>query len=442
MRRVALLALIAGSLAGCSALPDWWAASDKPPLPGDRISVLALEKALEPDPRIADLQVRLPRPWPNPDWPQPGGYPSHAMQHLALGDATTTLWRADIGASSDSEERIVAPPVVAGNHVFAMDARSTVTAFDAQTGTRRWRVDLTPRGEDHGAIGGGVTFDSGRLYATTAYGEVVALEAETGKVLWRRALTSPFRAPPTVGANRVFAVGSDSQLHVLAGDSGETIWTHVGIQEAAGLLGAAGPAVDGGMVVVPFSSGELYGLRADNGVVAWNDALIRTGRVSPVGLINDITGLPVIDRGRVFAIGHAGRMVAIDLRTGERVWEQEIAGLQSPWVAGDFVYVVTLDAELICMSQRDGRVRWVRQLDRYRDPNSRSDKGRVVWYGPVLGGDRLVLASSQGEAISVSPYTGEVLGRMKLSGAAATAPVIANGILYLLTTDARLLALK
>ena len=73
----------------------------------------------------------------------------------------------------------------------------------------------------------------------------------------------------------------------------------------------------------------------------------------------DIHGRPVIDRGRVFAVSHSGRMVAIDLRTGDRVWEQEIASSHSPWVVGDYVFVLANDNELVCLTRDEGKVRWV-----------------------------------------------------------------------------------
>ena len=76
----------------------------------------------------------------------------------------------------------------------------------------------------------------------------------------------------------------------------------------------------------------------------------------------DIRGRPVIDRGRVFAVSHSGRMAAIDLRTGDRVWEQEIGSSHSPWVAGDYVFVLANDNELVCLTRDEGKVRWVRQL--------------------------------------------------------------------------------
>ena len=104
LRRTLLLAaVLLPVLSGC-AIADWLDDKEKPPLPGERVSVLSLESQLEPDPRIADLRVRLPKPWLNPEWPQSGGYPSHAMYHLDLAPNLTEVWKVSIGASTDSDQ--------------------------------------------------------------------------------------------------------------------------------------------------------------------------------------------------------------------------------------------------------------------------------------------------------------------------------------------------
>ncbi len=442
LRRTLLLAaVLLPVLSGC-AIADWLDDKEKPPLPGERVSVLSLESQLEPDPRIADLRVRLPKPWLNPEWPQSGGYPSHAMYHLDLAPNLTEVWKVSIGASTDSDQVIVAQPVVADGRLYAMDARTRVSAFDAQTGASIWQTSLYPKGEDKGIIGGGVAYDRGTLFVTTGYGEIIALEAQSAKELWRSKIDLPFRSAPTVDGSRVFATTTENQSYAFDRDTGRQVWSHAGIAEQAEFVGGANPAAEAGTVVVPYSSGELYALRGDTGAVAWTDTLTRASRFSPIGTIADIRGRPVIDRGTVMAISHAGRMVAIDQRTGERLWEQDIAGIQQPWPAGDFVYVVTTDAEVVCLWRRDGRIRWVSQLDRWKNPESKRDKGLIVWQGPVLAGDRLIMVSSERKAVTLSPYTGELLGEIKLSGAAATSPVVANGMLYILTDDAYILALR
>ncbi len=442
-RGVAGALLAAGVLfatGACDTVTDWVGASEGPPLPGQRVSVLRLEQTLEPDPGISDLEVKLPAPWRNEIWPHADGYSNHAMHHLDLGADLATAWRRDAGEGSGDETRLLSRPIVADGRIFVFDAMSTVRAFEAANGKPLWDIDLTPEEEDEGALGGGIAWLDGRIFAATGYGEVVALDGASGKALWHQRLGTPFRVPPAAADGRVFVIGVDNRTHALAADDGRPLWEHSGIAEEAGLIGGAAPAVDGGIMVSAYSSGELFALRVENGRPVWQDQLLRIARFTPLASLAEIRGAPIIDRGLVIAISHSGRMVAVDLRTGARIWEIDVEGVETPWVAGDFIFAMTTQSELLGISRRDGRIRWVTQLQRFEDEDGSGDA--LQWAGPVLGGDRLVAVSSHGQAIAVSPYTGKVIGRLELPGEALLAPVVADATLYILTDDANLVALR
>ncbi len=436
LRTVSTLAVVALGLTACG---DWFGETGDPPLAGERLPVLTFQSQIEPDPRIADLAVRLPRPMVNTGWPQAGGDPNHAMHHLAASGGLARLWRADIGDGSSDDAMLLAQPVIDGGRIYTMDVDASVAAYDAETGEAIWRTRLDGE-DDDGTLGGGVAFDSGRLYATTGLAEVAALDAATGKIIWRRRLSGPIRAAPTVRDGRVFVVTIANELFALNAADGKTLWLHNGLSEVAGLVGGASPAVDGGIVVAPFSSGEVVALRVENGRVVWTDTLTALRRTDPVTSLAHVRGRPVIDRGRVFVVGNAGRTVAIDLRTGNRLWEQAIGGVHGPWVAGDFVFVVSNNSELVCLSRRDGRIRWIRALQRYEDEEDRTDP--IRWAGPVLAGDRLLVSGTTGQMWSVSPYTGELLGWIEVPGPVLISPAVANQTVYVLTDDAELIALR
>ena len=434
--RVVLVALLVGPLiAGCSGKKK------KTRLKGERISVLAFEQTLQADPRLATVQVRLPKPYVNEAWPLGGGYPTHAMHHLALGRDLKEVWRASIGVGNERSEPLVSPPVVADGRVYTLDAEAMARAFDAETGRRLWSVKFKRKGEKKAiAFGGGIAFDDGRVYITTGYGFAVALDAASGAEVWRTELGVSLRGTPTIKDGRVFLNSYDNQLFALDAGSGKVLWYHVAVSETAGMLGTASAAVFGDTVVGAFSSGELVALRVENGRLAWSDTLTRTGRMTPLATISDIDGDPVIDRGRVYAISHSGRFVAIDLRSGERVWERNIGGIQTPWIAGEFIYLVTTDNEVVCLSRNSGRVRWVRELQRFENENKK--KNTVFWAGPVLAGDRLIVVSSHGFALSISPYTGEILGAEKIAKKVFISPIVADQTLYILTNGGRLIAMR
>jgi len=432
---ILLLLLVATAAGGCNLFSD-----KKQPLPGERISVLSLDRLLEPDPDLARIPITLPPPVVDPDWPEAGGYPNHAMQHLSLPDRLTRVWRTDIGEGSSRYTRVLAQPIVAGNRVYAMDGGVQVSALDAATGNRLWQVDLKPEDERGNSFGGGVSLWDDRLYVSSGYGQVLTLDPTTGKTIWKRDIGAPVRSPPTVADGRVFVVTVENELAVLAADDGRRLWTHNAIPETASLVGSASPAVEGEVVVAAYSSGELFALTVENGRPLWSDNLATTRSVDAVSSLADIRGRPVIDRGRVFAASHSGRTVSIDLRTGERAWEQEFGSIHGPWVAGDYVYILSNDNELVCLTRNEGKVRWLRKLPSYQNEKKKEDP--MEWAGPVLGSDRLIVLSSDGEAISVSPYTGEPLGREEMSAGGYLAPVIADNSLYVLTDDAKLSAYR
>jgi len=438
MRKGPVIALAAMILSGCSVYEDVFNTKKEPPLPGERISVLLHERSLSPDPELTSTQVLLPPPTPNASWPQAGGYPNHAMHHIQVSDALKRVWSVDIGSGSDDEDRLSGEPIIADGMIFAMDSQTVVSAIDAKTGTRIWSKDLTPEDDDDGHISGGLAFSNGAIYITTGFAQVIALEAKTGKDIWHKALDAPMRSAPTVRGGRVFVVTLNNQLFALDAKNGEELWTHSGLPETASMLGGASPAVDNGVVVVPYTSGQLVALRVSNGRVLWEESLAAVRRTDVISTLADIRGRPIIDRGRVIAMSHGGQIVAIDLRSGKRIWDRDIGGLESPWVAGDYVFALTNEAEVICISRTDGRIRWVRGLPRYEDPEDREDP--IIWTGPILASDRLIVAGSNGEALAVSPYNGKILGVVEMPDGVSVPPVVANGSVYFLANDAELVA--
>jgi len=437
VRGVAVVVCAALLLGGCGG---WFGAVEKPPLPGKRISVLAHQRTLAPDDEALKEPVVLPQPRINPEWPQSGGYANHAMHHLEVADNIEEAWSADIGSGVSSSEPRLPSPVIGDGRIYTMDSEHEVSAFDTENGKRLWRTDLTDDEEDDDAIVGGIAYEQGRVFATTGFAKVIALEAATGKELWRRKIGLPMHSAPTVRGGRVFVITLDNTIHALSGYDGSTLWTFSAITEAASLLGDASPAVDAGVVVAPFSSGELVALKVENGRVLWTDSLASRRRTDELASISQIRALPVIDRGRVFAISYGGIAAAIDLRTGRRNWDKEVGGLQTPWVAGRYVFLVTDEAELVCLSWGNGNVIWVTELGAYEDPEYLEDP--ILWTGPVLVGDRLIVAGSNGEAVAVSPYDGRLLGRLEMPDAVTVPPVVANGTLYILSDDAELVAYR
>ncbi len=460
---LALLTAVAILASGCGitdTMGRWFSSPHKSKIRGERISIMASDDAVKPDPTLKDIKIELPAPYRNTEWTQPGGFASNAVHHLMASGPLQQIWQADAGTGSRTKSRLTASPIVAAGKVYVLDSKARVFAFNAQNGEEAWHVSVAPRGDQDlvnmltlgvfgedkridgsKGFGGGIAFDNGRLYATTGFGDVVALEAATGKELWRKNFGVPISNAPVINGGRLFVASIDNHMHALAASNGRELWDHQGITENAGIMVSTSAAVAGEFVIAPYSSGEVYALRVQNGRPAWNDMLTRSHGVTALSEIDDIAGKPVVDRDLVFAISHSGIMAAIQLDKGDRQWQREIGGIQTPWVAGDYLFVVTLQNQLMCLTRKEGRVKWIHQLPRWTDPTD-TTSDPIVWSGPVLVSNRLIVVSSDGFAEAVSPYTGGLLARMEIPDKTYIAPVVANETLYILTNEADLVALK
>ncbi len=424
-------------VAGCGFLGE---DSDGPPLPGTRISILTFDRGIRPDHEIADEVVRLPRPYRNENWSQPGGSATHVLQHLALGDNPRIVWKADIGAGESDDRRILSQPIVMGNTIYTLDSQALVSAFSAADGKRIWKKDLEDEDEDGGYFGGGISYENGRLFVTTGFARAFALDASNGEVLWERRAPGPIHNGPAVFDGRVYVLSLDNRLQVLAAEDGRILWTNVGVEEAASIIGESSVAVESRIAVVPYTSGDLLGIDVETGRALWQENFASLRRFDPLTDIPHIRALPLIDGDRVFAVSHSGRMRAIELETGRPIWEERIGGVETPWIAGEYLFVLSDDSQFVALRREDGRIRWVTLLPRYEDEEEQ--EGLITWRGPVLAGDRLIIAGSHGKALSVSPYDGAELGEVDLPGSIAVAPTVAGETLYFVTTSGTLVAYK
>ncbi len=408
----------------------------KVPIIGTRVPVVDYESTIKVDEEAKSVSVSLPQPEANASWSQMGREASHAISNLAFSGASQPLWVNSIGAGNGAG-RLLSPPIVEEGVLYAMDTYGNVSALDASTGVELWRTDISPEGREMAIIGGGLAYGEGKIFITSPHAEVLGLDAKTGSILWRIPTLSPVRASPAYVDGRLYVLTISNMLTVLEGESGKQLWEHAGITEFAGLLGTATPAVSKGVVIVTYSSGEIYALKADNGYQLWTETLSSTRRPDSLSALSHIRALPVIDDKKVIIIGHNQKMAVYDLRRGERSWERSIGGTRTPAVSGGYIFMVNSHNELLCVTRDFGQVVWIKKLA--CDPEY-PFKG--VWEGPILAGGRLYLVSVHGNLLSLDPKNGEIIGEQNLGSPVSLPPLVAQDTLFILTDNGDVMAFK
>ena len=439
-----LLALAATTtLGGCAVIDGVRGDSGKkgnPPTIGSRVDILGIERDTEVDPALAGFAVTLPPAAVNEAWAQPGGNASKSPGHVELGQGLSRIWTAKV-TGANPRARLAASPVMSDGRIYVVDTTARVTAFDANTGAQIWSnaLEIEKDGKPS-RFGGGVSATGTNVFATNGVGDVASLAADTGALVWKKRPAGPLRGAPTLSNGNVYVMTQDNQIYALRQSDGEAQWNEAGPVAASGIFGVGAPAAAQGTIIAGYSSGELAAYRYENGRSLWSDTLSRTAMSTSVSTLTDIDADPVIDRGRVFALGKGGRMASYELVSGQRIREINIAGISTPVTSGEWVFVMTDEARLLCVARSTGKIRWISKLQRYK--NEKKKKKPISWYGPVLAGGRLVITNSHGAVWSVAPDEGTATEILDVGNDVSLAPIVANNILYILDDSGRISAFR
>ena len=386
--------------------------------------------------------LRLLQPQPVPAWTHQGGNAQHIATHAELPAELTLRWSRQIGAGDAKRHQISAAPVAQGGQLYTIDSQSMVTALD-ETGSILWQTKLG-RSSDQltDASGGGLAVRGTQLFVTTGFGTVVALDTASGAQLWSQDLASYGGASPTVYEDLLYIAARDGAAWAIDTTNGRIEWQLAGPTVAASHTGGPGPAVSDKYAVFPFGSGDVLASFRKGGLLSWSSGLsgARLGLASTQ--VRDLTGQPVIEGGSVYLASSVGRMAAVDLNTGLRIWTAKQGSKGHILIAGSAVFAVSDASNLIRLSKDDGTLIWSTPLPEFTKKSVKSRAKIHAHYGPILAGGRLILASSDGLIRQFNPADGTLVSTVELPGGAASAPIVVNGALYVLNTKGDLLAFR
>ena len=442
--------LLAGSalaflgLAACSSFPSFGNNKAKELEEADkagRITMVLSDDAVEPNPELAAETITLPEPQQIEAWTQAGANAEKVIGHVDAASSLSIAWRNGVGQGSGRKSAVATPPVASATTVYTLDADQQIVATDLANGRTLWREKLKGLSKrDKAALGGGLAVDGDTLVVASGFGYVAAYDASNGSEKWKNTLGSPMTGAPTIKEGRIFVESNNNELFALDLETGDVEWSDQAITETARVLGSPSAAAVEDFVIAPYSSGEIIAYLASNGRRLWTDAISSAGRFTPISEINDIGSRPVLAGGLVYASSQSGMTIAIDGRSGSRIWTKPIGSTQAPALTGLHMFVIGTDGQLACLNSSTGEAYWVTQLRQFE--KEKKKKKRISYSGPIVASGRILLVSSTGHLLAFSPQTGEQVDDLKLGDRVYLEPIAVQDKVLVLTDDAKLIAIK
>lgn len=423
-------------LSSCNYLPDWAGkGDDKPALPGERIALKRQSKLFEAEIPAVDSNIQLPPARKNESWKQPLGNAASVSDHLELNQPLSLAASNEVGNGTAFDTLIIPAPVVDNGRIFALDGDGTLSAHNSDNLKVIWQSDLLESDDsDDKLIGGGLATANNVVYAVNDEGLIVAVSATDGSPIWKQDLKLPIRSAPRIVGKTLLIQSADNQLLALNRRDGEPRWIHQGLNDQAAQLQTAFPATGGDMVLATYSSGEVTALTLKDGTVLWSDMLAGSAQTA---LQEERFGvLSTLMTPRVSFAGSPKSFTAYSTAKGQRIWGRRIPLMETPWLAGTTLYMLTTDYQLMAVNGGNGKILWVQSV-----PKTNGEE-TIIWQHPFVASDAVWLVGDNGELRSYSATTGDEGTSIPIPEGVITAPVIAGGALYLLDKDATLHVLR
>lgn len=349
-------------------------------------------------------------------------YPPKELVSFEERAELSSAWSQRVGRGLGRAAYPIAP-ARDGDTLFAADERGRLAAFDADDGERRWQVDLEV------PVSSALTAVAGDVYLATRNGEVLAVSQRDGSVRWRARVPSEVLAAPQPNQQLLVVQSVDGSVTALDRASGDERWTYTANRPSLTLRGTGTPTVIDPVTFAGFANGRLVTLDNRSGQPLWERRIAVAQGRSDIDRLVDLAGQPVLaPDGRLFVTSFNGRLAALEATRGEPLWDRELSSYHTPVLVGDFLFVVDEAGHVFALDANNGSEIW----------RNTALEGRAIT-APAFAAGNLVFGDFEGYLHLIDARGGELVGRTRVDRSGISVrPVTEGNRIHVLANDGSL----
>lgn len=336
---------------------------------------------------------------------------------------TSRVWTASPGRGmGDSAPSL--PLVSDGDTLWLADHRGRVHQLDAARGRQLRRIDLRME-----LSAGPAVYDDVLLFGTMD-GQLLNVDRDSGQIIWRAQLSSEILAQPVLDSGVIVVRCIDGRVFGLDARTGRRQWVYDRSVPLLTLRGNSDPVVRGGQVFVGHDDGLVNALDLQSGELLWEQRVGTSEGRTQLDRLADIDGPMQIVGLDLYVASEGRRMASIALDSGRVLWVKEVSSPTGTSVSSTSLSVTGSDDRVYLLDRRSGSTLWV---------NEQLLRRRVS--RPVMQGNFVAVADQEGYIHWLSIEDGSFVARERGSRKKpAGAPLVVGNMLYLVDINGRISA--
>jgi outer membrane protein assembly factor BamB len=327
--------------------------------------------------------------------------------------AVKRLWSSSVGGDAKFL-RVALRPAGDGNRIYAASRDGNVVAFHPESGKQIWRAKLDID------LSAGPGVGENLVVVGSSDGLLIALDAATGAETWRADITGETLARPAIKDDMVVALTIDNRLRGLSLYDGSERWIVEQSTPRLTMRGSASPVIVGSTVIAGFDNGRLVAVNLSSGDTLWEQLLSPPSGRSDLERLADVDGAIGVVGQDIYMIGYHGNLASLAVESGQILWARELSSFRGVSADWNQLYTVTEEGEIVAMTRRTGDEAWRQASLLRREPTL-----------PITFNTTVVVGDLDGYLHFFSNFDGEPVARLKMGSDAITAdPLVVGNRLY------------
>jgi outer membrane protein assembly factor BamB len=263
------------------------------------------------------------------------------------------LWGDNVGGGKKQVKlRLGLGPALDNGIVYAASDKGEVLAVAVDTGKTVWLKKLKM------PLAAGPAAGFGMVVVGSGKGVLVALDAATGKERWRTKVNSELLSAPAVSEKVVVIRSVDGRLQGFDSSTGKNLWQVEQQVPRLSLRGTAIPVIAKDVAISGFDNGKVMAVNLSTGDTVWDTALASPHGRTELDRLVDIDSAVRVVGDNVFAAGFQGRTAMLAIDSGQIWWAHDMSSYRGLVTDDENLFVTESDGIVIAMRQRDGSELW------------------------------------------------------------------------------------
>lgn len=322
------------------------------------------------------------------------GPPPTPLSDFDASAAFKVRWHTALGDAGNYTLR----PAINAASIVGVSNSGVLTAVARDTGKTLWKVRTGIKVA--GGVGGGQTM----FLVGGDKGEVLAFDL-AGKPLWSSKVSSEVLSAPAVADGVVVVRSADSRLTALDASDGKQLWTYERATPSLVVRSHASVTIQRGIAYAGFAAGKIVALDLKNGNLIWENSVSQPRGNTELDRISDITSDVEVDDEQACAISFQGRVACFDAAQGSQLWNRDIASDKGMMLLRKFLYLSDSNGVVMALDKTTGSALWKNEQLTLRDTGT-----------PYAIGDFVVAGDYQGVLHAFNREDGHLVARLKLDG--------------------------